>query len=58
MATLLTKGKQQAIDQASCGSGAENQRFTSQLAEQFPSRELIPPLAETEDIFLASGPVS
>ena len=58
MAKLLTKGKQQSIDQATCGSGAVNQRFKSQHAVQFPSRELIPPLTETEDNVLASEPVS
>ena len=58
MVTFLTKGKQQAIDQALSRSRIENKSFKGQPAVQFLSKEQNPPLTEVENLVLASGPVS
>ena len=58
MSEIRTKGNQQAIDQALCGSRTESKKFTSQPAVQFPSKERFQPLIETNDISLASEKVS
>ena len=57
MTKLLRKGKQQPIDQASCGSRAKHRTFTGQPAEQIPYEGRIPPLTLAKDTSLVSEAV-